>query len=97
MAAFHLKTGFESRFFETRAAKASWASQSKQAFGKFGAKQTGLSFPSDSPGEKFRLLGGGVSGSVPPVVGLGCRGHREGPLRQSTAPRQLVSLRAQDA
>lgn len=59
MAAFHLKTGFESQLFETEEAKASRASQRKQAFGKFREKETGLNFPSDSPGGKFRLLGGG--------------------------------------
>lgn len=77
MAACHLKTGFESQLFETREAKASRASQSKQAFGTFGEKETGLNFPSNSPGEKFRLLGGGgggggtrvgASGSLTPVL-----------------------------
>lgn len=62
VAAFHLKTGFESQLFETREAKASRASQSKQAFGTFGGKETGLNFPSNSPGEKLRLLGGGGAG-----------------------------------
>ena len=64
VAAFHLKTGFERQLFETRGAKASWASQSKQAFGKFREKQTRLNFPSDSPGETFRLLGGGGTGEL---------------------------------
>lgn len=70
VAAFHLKTGFESQLFETREARASRASQSKQAFGTFGGKETGLNFPSNSPGEKLRLLGGGgrASGSLTPMV-----------------------------
>lgn len=67
MAAFHPKTGFESQLFETREAKASRASQSKQAFGKFREKQTGLNFSSDSPGEIFRLLG---SGSLALAIGF---------------------------
>lgn len=61
------KTGFESQLFETSEAKASRASQSKQAFGKFREKQTGLNFSSDSPGEIFRLLG---SGSLALAVGF---------------------------
>lgn len=59
VAAFHLKTGFESQFFEPGGAKASRASQSKQASGKWREKQTGLNFPSTSPGETLRQLGGG--------------------------------------
>lgn len=61
VAAFHLKTGFESQFFEARKAKASRASQSKQAFGKFREKQTGLNFLSDSPGGN---AGGVVAGPL---------------------------------
>lgn len=55
---FHPKTGFESQF-ETGEAKASRASQSKQAFGTYREKETVLNFPSSSPGEKPRLFGGG--------------------------------------
>lgn len=56
------KTGFESQLFETEGEEASRASQqralSKQAFGKFREEETGLNFPSDSPGGEFRLPGG---------------------------------------
>lgn len=95
MAVFHLKTGFESQLFETREAKASRASQSKQAFGTFEEKETGLNFPSHSPGEKFRLLGGGgiwELDSSSPLKGAGVLwGHRERPLRHPVAsPKQLA-------
>lgn len=95
VAACHPKTGFERQVFETKEARASWASQSKQAFGKFIEKQTGLNFPSDSPKKQIRLPGGwGASGSSAPVLGWllgGERDHQERPLRHCTAaPQQLV-------
>lgn len=79
VAAFHLKPGFESQFFEPQGAKASRASQSKQAFGKFREKQTGLNFPSASPGGTFRRLGGRgqALGSLAPGMSLGRRGQRK--------------------
>ena len=90
MAAFHLKTGFESQLSETEEAKASRASQSKQAFGKFREKETGLNFPSDSPGGQFRLLGGGSTwepGSSGSLRGQGCFGVIQ------KSPRDILQLR----
>ena len=73
VAAFHLKTGCESQLFETGEAKASRASQSKHAPGKFREKETGLNFLSGSPGGESGCLVGGASGSLAPVVGFGGR------------------------
>ena len=92
VAAFHLKTGCESQLFETGEAKASWASQSKQALGKFREKEAGLNFLSGSPGGKFRLLGGGgiwEPGSSGRLQGQACFGLgviQKSPLRHPTAP-----------
>lgn len=98
VAAFHLKTGCESQLFETREAKASRASQSKQALGKFREKETGLNFLSGSPGGRFRLLGGGgiwKPGSSGRLRGQACFGLkiiRKSPLRHPTTPSEQLVL-----